>query len=96
MQIVIEISDKDFEHIATYGQCDAVQIMHAITHGIPLPKGHGRLGDLDELEMRISGFINNDKDYVDEKLLARECFVLDGIKKTRSIIEADREGKDAD
>lgn len=53
MQIVIEISDFDKEWI-NYG-CHIsdgmnLRISEAIKNGIVLPKGHGRLKDIDEID----------------------------------------------
>lgn len=51
MQIVINISDKDYEKIKKAYTCifgDIYYIMQgAIANGTPLPKGHGRLIDAD-------------------------------------------------
>ena len=49
MQIVINIPERDFEFICTYGQCNINKLMSIVGHGIPLPKDHGRLIDADEL-----------------------------------------------
>lgn len=92
MRLIIEISEGQYKNCCETWACndDAIHqiVYRSIAEGIPLPEAHGRLGDLDELEERIRGFINNDKDYVSEKTLIREQFILDGIKETRTIIEA--------
>lgn len=60
-----------------------------IENGTPLPKGRGRLGDLDELEQRISNFVERDAIITDEYTVARQRFIIDGIRETPTIIEAD-------
>ena len=53
MQIVIEISDDDYQFIKDTEFENYVVTKHlyeAVYKGTPLPKGHGRLGDLDVLE----------------------------------------------
>ena len=55
MQIVIDIPEKVYNEymdlatgcIPTYKACDIAWVLRKAT---PLPKGHGRLGDLDVLE----------------------------------------------
>ena len=54
MQIVIDINEdtyKDIKKGKVYSSiCDVPQeSVLAIANGIPLPKGHGRIGDLDKL-----------------------------------------------
>jgi len=60
----------------------------------PLPEGHGRLGDLDELEQRISNFVEHDAHITDEYTVARQRFIVDGIRQTTAIIEADIKDKE--
>ena len=52
IKLVINISEESYKNIKE--QVDKrdypdMQIGRAIADGIPLPKGHGRIGDLDEL-----------------------------------------------
>lgn len=49
MKIVIDISAEDFEKVKC-GRGAVSMMRKAIIHGIPLPKGHGRLIDADEFE----------------------------------------------
>lgn len=90
MEIVINISEELYDNIINTWEKIHPKMHNALKNGTVLPKGHGKLGDLDEVETRINGFINNDKTYVDKNTLVREQFILDGIKETRSIIEADK------
>ena len=48
MQIVIDIPAEDFEKVKC-GRGAVSMMRKAIIHGTPLPKGHGRLIDADEL-----------------------------------------------
>ena len=51
MQIVIDIHEKDYQSIKN-GHIP-FSILDVIMRGTPLPKGHGRLIDADELESRM-------------------------------------------
>lgn len=50
MQIVIDIPEELFESAKEGYMCGNGIIVSAIANGIPLPKGHGRLIDADELK----------------------------------------------
>lgn len=54
MQIVIDINEHLYKTIKTLGLVvedgDAVAVSEAIMHGIPLPKGHGKLIDVNEVK----------------------------------------------
>lgn len=61
--------------------CDSY-MKHAIIDGTPLPKEHGRLGDLDALRDEVGSWGMNDyepSDFIDE------------IDRADTIIEADKE-----
>ena len=53
MQIVINIPENEYRHIKEiYEKNDIVESTYSyIYHGIPLPKGHGRLIDADALPL---------------------------------------------
>ena len=58
MQIVIEIDDDMYKSVANNDayileDVDWILLENAIANGTPLPKGHGRLIDADELESRM-------------------------------------------
>lgn len=85
MQIVIDISDIDYNNIKEYGtildECRD-DIAKAIVNGTPLPKGHGRLIDADELKRIIQG-----NDVLSMKgFNVRIC----DINATPTIVEADK------
>lgn len=53
MKIVIDIPEEIYLNAKTDMLCGTDVIVNAIKNGIPLPKGHGRLIDGDELERRM-------------------------------------------
>ena len=87
MQIIINIPKEEYETLA---YIDILKLRAYIENGKPLPECHGRLGDLDELEQRISNFVEHDANITDEYTVIRQRFIVDGIKQTPTIIEADR------
>lgn len=97
MQVVININDGTYEAIkneycALPPQKGLKKVLwDAVKDGTPLPKGHGRLGDLDELTQRITNYVEHNEHMMDELTLLQEKFILEGIKNTPTIIEADRE-----
>ena len=97
MKIVIDIPEELYEAYKgrppMLGDEGMDMIAQAIANGTPLPEMYGRLGDLDELEQRISNFIEHDAHMQDEYTLIRERFILDGIKDTHTIIEANMEAE---
>lgn len=97
MKLIIDIPEKTVNEIkdnAMFAGTIPSEILwdvtSAIVNGIPLPKGHGRLGDLDELEQRISNFVEHDAKITDEYTVVRQRFIVDGIRQTPTIIEADK------
>lgn len=98
IELVIKIPEGIMEYVKNNG-CVSVydeEVTKAIINGTPLPEIYGRLGDLDELEQRISNFIEHDAHMLDEYTLIRERFILDGIKDTHTIIEANNAESDKD
>lgn len=49
MKIVIDIKKEQYEKLVETGG-SGTSLQKAVINGTPLPKGHGRLGDLDALE----------------------------------------------
>ena len=96
MQIVINISEKTKEFFDSNNCMNDTgwithlcELINAFRNGTTLPAGHGRLGDLDELEQRISNFVERDAHITDEYTVVRQRFIVDGIRQTIAIIEAD-------
>jgi hypothetical protein len=52
MQIVIEIPEETYEYILNGSETsiDESNVVTAVRNGMPLPKGHGRLKDIDEID----------------------------------------------
>lgn len=95
MQIVIDIPNWLYNAIMECKEPNySKSLGEAVRDGTPLPKGYGRLGDLDELEQRISNYIEYYEHMMDEFTLLQEKFILEGIKDTPTIIEADKEEKE--
>jgi len=92
MQIVINISDEEYEHyknLKEYGYGTMFNsLVERIANGVVLPKGYGRLIDADELP--ISSIDITDLPY-DDKGLA--VVLLEDIECAPTVIEADKEGK---
>ena len=86
MQMVINIYEEDFEEICM--QARMVEdtgtlfgrIRKAIFHSTPLPKGHGRIGDLDALREEVYSWGMNDYEPSD---------FIDAIDDAPTIVEAD-------
>ena len=93
MQIVIELSEEDFEKNKN-ARCDYHTLRMAIKNGIPLPKGHGRLGDLDKLEKEIDGGVKAGlmiEGYENYSNINDVDDCLECVKYADAIIEADKE-----
>jgi len=66
MQVVINIDDEIYERLRNSevlvsglrsGKRFLSKVLIAVANGVELPKGHGRLGDLDELEKDMKNYI---------------------------------------
>ena len=98
MQIVIDIHEKDYQSMLngyiSYGLLDAIK------NGTPLPKGHGRLGDLDALEkLCYEHEIGNSA--IDNEPIIEQGYTLDGdsiwvslFDLAPTIIEANKENEE--
>jgi hypothetical protein len=61
MQIVIKIDEVIYKRILPYKDVPVIsnlandfpELMHAVANGVPLPKGHGRLVDANEIDNNI-------------------------------------------
>ena len=93
IQLVIEIPNYDYEYIMN--NCIVPikfdnHIYEAIRNGTPLPKGHGRIGDIDEL-MDIIGLKDNEE-Y--RAYNYGEVITLEDIDRLNVIIEPDKEASE--
>ncbi len=92
MQIVIDIDEKDYQ--AMKNGHIPFNVLGVLMSGTPLPKGHGRIGDLDAVLNDISTSINEmtnigvavNGEYLWAKL-------NDAIDDASTIIEADVESE---
>lgn len=91
MKIVIDIDVESYEHIKAYKNEKVLPIgWYAIINGTPLPKGHGRLIDADELKtLSYEVFIDTDNPNRADGLSACNGLVEDDIDLAPTIIEAD-------
>lgn len=93
MQLVVEISEDTFFDLKK--KQNRTEVDCAILNGIPIPKGHGRLIDEDEIvksiEDRVEFLRKNDAVFVQ---LRKDIDILGCIPKIRcevpTIIEADK------
>lgn len=93
MQILIDISEKDFTLIRSVNDPNLLllaesRVMLAVKNGTPLPEHHGRLIDVNELLDDI-GLEDNDEN--------RDCnngeiITLENIDRISTIIPATKEG----
>ena len=87
MKIVIDIPEEEYNtgQLLQYFGCYSNKLDSVIYNGTPLPKGHGRLGDLDALEeyfrnvrkeLKASDYKNGTEFFVrDEMLLNVQQFI---------------------
>ena len=99
MQIIIELDDEIYKQISTnidvyvLDEVNFILIENAIANGTPLPKGHGRLGDLDELEKEMdngikAGLMINGYERYSNINDMDDC--LECVKFAPTIIESDK------
>ena len=88
MRLMIDIPEDVYDHACSRSEDsnDGYTAMRAIAKGIPLPKGHGRLIDADELFLDIQ---------TDEQMRLGEhlAWVRERIEDAPTIIEADKESE---
>lgn len=83
MQIVIDIPEKVIreEDYIGFFKCLSPKLYEVITNGKPLPAGHGRLIDANEIVFENADF-DTYGDY---------CRAFDAIDYAETIVEADKE-----
>lgn len=100
MQIVINISEEDYEGLKRKDKFNDMFLNYyekLIVNGVPLPEGHGRLGDLDALEVEMSNGIKAGlmiEGYESYSNINDMDDCLECVKYASTIIEADRSEKD--
>ncbi len=80
MKLIIDIQDDDYRKVQD-GRASVSMMRKAIANGTPLPKGHGRLIDANQLEKEI-------EDYSKGAFAMTPEFL---VKDAPTIIEADKE-----
>ena len=82
MKLIIDIPDNDYSQIKEYYEKnDIVEATYSyIYHGTPLPKGHGRLKDVDWIDDNCPNYRTEDGAW---------CYKWEDIDNAPTIIEAD-------
>ncbi|MEE3484538.1 MAG: hypothetical protein VZQ98_09495 [Bacteroidales bacterium] len=83
IELVIKIPEESYKNMKNQvnkRDYPDMQIGRAIAEGTPLPKGHGRIGDLDALRCENADF-DTYNDY---------CIMFDEIEAAETIIGADK------
>lgn len=87
MQIVIDIPDSLYENILICWENIHPKVWKILKNGRPLPKGHGRLADLDEALKCVEETADcNEKYYA--------MCLFDWAMSKRVVLEADKESED--
>lgn len=95
VEIVIKIPEDTYKDIIKNGFIydeDNEVITHAIKNNTPLPKGHGRLGDLDALEIEMENGIragNYEEGYETFAHINNMDDCVDCVRYADTIINAD-------
>lgn len=87
MEIVIKISEEMLEQIKNEALPfqDVDILCESVLNGTPLPKGHGRLGDLDAIGLTDFEIMTCEGDY--KKGIT---MLIDKIENAPTLVEADR------
>lgn len=98
MKIVIDIDEEDYAVILANADIVNKRKKHtleeAVLNGIPLPKGHGRLGDLDAVEQEMingikAGIYEEEHEHYQHINDMDDC--IECVRYADTIIEADKE-----
>ena len=99
IELVIKISEASYAALMEIK--DALQRMQGfekfIVNGVPLPKGHGRLGDLDALEKEMTNGINAgnyEEGYETFAHINNMDDCVECVKYADTIIEADKKSEE--
>lgn len=84
IELVVKISEETYKILKNY-TAPMPWAEHLIKNGTPLPKGHGKLGDLDALREEVSSWGMNDYEPSD---------FIDVIDQADTIIKADKSEND--
>ena len=90
MQIVIDIPDAEYQRLIAQdgiSHTDAEIVVNAFYSGTPLPKGHGRIADIDKLIDEKC----NECGHIRGVSCTIPCYEVRRISSIPTIIEADKE-----
>lgn len=82
IELVIKIPKEIYKSVKTDMWCGSPTVGQAILNGTPLPKGHGRLKDVDWIDDNCENH-HSDKD-------GSWCYTWRDIDNAPTIIEADK------
>lgn len=91
MQIVIDISDEEYEDVKKAGGC-YYDFGKAILYGTVLPKGHGELIDRNEAEKIADKMFEHITSPLLNHIQTYDAYNI--IRLTPTIIEADKESEE--
>ena len=96
---MIDIKDTDYKSITedyiSYADTESGRVYKAIKDGTILPKGHGRLGDLDAVYAELKKYLpavydDSSLDLYEEGIYA----AMVKVREAETILEADKEQKE--
>lgn len=93
IELVVKIPEEEYEMIVNSEDCGLHTLTRAVARGTILPKGHGRIGDLDALEKDMIGGINAanfEEGYADYTNINNVDDCVDCVRYADAIIEADK------
>ncbi len=108
MKIVIDIPEEEYKLCKRQYDTECLDtLMIAVKYGTPLPKGYGRLGDLDkiwselkELEEYYQAEFLKESNVIHESAMNGRLYGFTNskfiVQDAPTIIPADKENKDAD
>lgn len=80
IELVVKVPEKDWEFLKASNGCRwSRTIIESVINGTPLPKGHGRLKDVDKI--------------INDGISKEFCDWYDEMKYADTIIDADKEDK---
>ena len=85
MQIVIDIDKKEYEE-ALRGYFNVIAFNEAVKHSTPLPKGHGRLVDINEAEK----ILENNTNLNNPMEVLGSTLTIAFFNTLKTVIEADK------
>lgn len=88
IEVAIKIPEEEYEMIVNSEDCGLHTLTRAIARGTILPKGHGRIGDLDKLIKRVTNLPKCPNGY---SQVYDEAMIINIIEDEPVIIEVESE-----